>query len=304
MESQDCWAYTSWPSSLTGYPTVIECEPRGPPGEALDDVATLLYLLTGDPLEGREKERIGGKYIVHKAYSGDRKTPRWEARVVELDGKTIWAGGASKTPKPGLPSEPHRSPPALERPWTLDPPPNPPGQKMIRKPVVYSAEGGPGKGPDRIVIGRYTPGGPEPAYTIGVSDLEAGEYRYDFHCVTGWSVGGLRWTGVPLLDLLEDAGLRGSWVVAVSAGGYASVFPFDEDVLDGAIVAVGLEGDPLPGEHGGPARLVIPRLYGWKHVKWLAGVFVGDVYLDGYWEARGYHWRGLVALEERFKSLV
>ena len=60
------------------------------------------------------------------------------------------------------------------------------------------------------------------------------------------------------------------------------------------------EGEPLPREHGGPARLLVPHLYFWKSAKWVAGLRVMDHDEPGFWEANGYHNRGDPWKEERY----
>ena len=60
------------------------------------------------------------------------------------------------------------------------------------------------------------------------------------------------------------------------------------------------DGAPISAEHGGPARLIVPRLYAWKSAKWVAGVEVLKEDRPGFWEANGYHMRGDPWEEERF----
>ncbi|WP_338251820.1 molybdopterin-dependent oxidoreductase [Pyrodictium abyssi] len=178
----------------------------------------------------------------------------------------------------------------------------PAGQKAIPRFVTYAAEGLPGATPSTPAIRVYTPQG---TYVVDQEALleAAGWLVLDMHCVTGWSVEGKRWLAAPLREVLRRAGApvpSGGWLLARSAGGYSSVAPLGE-ALEHGYIAVGLEGGPLSQDRGAPARLLLPRLYGWKHAKWLAEIHILTGYVDGYWEARGYHERGLVALEERFK---
>jgi len=56
----------------------------------------------------------------------------------------------------------------------------------------------------------------------------------------------------------------------------------------------------LTAEHGGPARLIVPRLYAWKSAKWIAGVELRDRDKAGFWERNGYHMHGDPWKEERF----
>ena len=88
--------------------------------------------------------------------------------------------------------------------------------------------------------------------------------------------------------------------MAYSFGGYTTNLAI-EDLTDGkAWVVTGHEGEPLPREHGGPARLLVPHLYFWKSAKWIAGLRVSDHDEPGFWEANGYHNRGDPWKEERY----
>jgi DMSO/TMAO reductase YedYZ molybdopterin-dependent catalytic subunit len=60
------------------------------------------------------------------------------------------------------------------------------------------------------------------------------------------------------------------------------------------------DGEPLSAEHGGPARLIVPRLYAWKSAKWLAGIEFLEKDKPGFWERNGYHNHGDPWKEERF----
>ncbi|MGI8414153.1 MAG: molybdopterin-dependent oxidoreductase [Solirubrobacteraceae bacterium] len=113
----------------------------------------------------------------------------------------------------------------------------------------------------------------------------------DFHCVTGWSVLGVRWTGVRIQDLLSTAGPLPSAraLTFVSAErGYVDALTLEQLAAPDAMLAYGMEGRPLSRDHGAPARVVMPRMYGYKGVKWLARIVVADRPLAGYWEQRGY----------------
>ena len=88
--------------------------------------------------------------------------------------------------------------------------------------------------------------------------------------------------------------------MAYSYGGYTTNLAI-EDLTDGkAWVVTEHEGEPLPREHGGPARLLVPHLYFWKSAKWVAGLRVMDHDEPGFWEANGYHNRGDPWKEERY----
>ncbi len=113
----------------------------------------------------------------------------------------------------------------------------------------------------------------------------------DFHCVTGWSRLDNDWTGVPVADLLDRAGVRddGSHVLAYGHPAYSANLPLAALRAPGVLVAWSHDGRPLDVAHGGPVRLVVPQRYGWKSVKWLTELRVVDRNVAGYWEERGYH---------------
>ena len=114
----------------------------------------------------------------------------------------------------------------------------------------------------------------------------------DIHCVTKWSKLGTSFGGVSLDTLFEQAEPLDAFATAFSYGGYTTNLAI-EDLTDGkAWVVTEHEGEPLPREHGGPARLLVPHLYFWKSAKWIAGLRVTDHDEPGFWEANGYHNRG------------
>ena len=112
----------------------------------------------------------------------------------------------------------------------------------------------------------------------------------DFHCVTGWSAFDLRWTGVRLSTLLALArpAAEATHVMLHSHDGYSANLPLEEAIKDDVLVAHRLGDAPLPLEHGGPARVVVPQLWAWKGAKWLSRVEVLTHDRRGYWEIRGY----------------
>ena len=127
----------------------------------------------------------------------------------------------------------------------------------------------------------------------------------DIHCVTKWSKFDTKWEGVSIDTLLEVAGGASSdeaFVVAFSDGGYTTNLPL-ADVTNGkAWVAFGYDGAPLPAEHGGPARLLVPHLYFWKSAKWVRGLRLLNRDDPGFWEQLGYHNRGDPWREQRYQG--
>jgi DMSO/TMAO reductase YedYZ molybdopterin-dependent catalytic subunit len=133
-----------------------------------------------------------------------------------------------------------------------------------------------------------------------LQDLPAEDVTVDIHCVTRWSKLGTRWHGVPVRTLLEQAGATAPYVMAFCDGGYTSNLPAP-DVADGrAWVAFGYDGQPLPAEHGGPARLLVPHLYFWKSAKWVRGLDLRQADEPGFWETYGYHIYGDPWKQQRY----
>ena len=89
-------------------------------------------------------------------------------------------------------------------------------------------------------------------------------------------------------------------VLARSSTGYTTNLPLDDVTGGKAWVTWAVDGAPLPAEHGGPARLLVPHLYFWKSAKWVSGIEVLDHDQRGFWEQNGYHDRGDPWLEQRY----
>lgn len=121
--------------------------------------------------------------------------------------------------------------------------------------------------------------------------------------VGGDLIGNAIWRGVLLADLLEQAGVQAGaeQVFSTSADGWTSGFPV-ELALDGrdAMIAVGMNGETLPLEHGYPARLVVPGLYGYvSATKWLSKIELTTWDEEGYWVPRGWSREGPVKTQSR-----
>jgi DMSO/TMAO reductase YedYZ molybdopterin-dependent catalytic subunit len=122
----------------------------------------------------------------------------------------------------------------------------------------------------------------------------------DIHCVTSWSKLGTSFRGVSLDVLLADVAPAGEYAMAHSYGGYTTNLPLADLTGGKAWVVTAHDGAPLPREHGGPARLLVPHLYFWKSAKWVAGIRIMDHDEPGFWEQNGYHNRGDPWREERY----
>ncbi len=124
--------------------------------------------------------------------------------------------------------------------------------------------------------------------------------------VGGPYIGGARWLGVRTRDLLERAGVRpeADQVLSRSVDGFTVSTPV-QALLDDrdALVAIGLNGRPLPAEHGFPARLITPGLYGYVGAtKWLTGMTLTTyAHQAAYWTARGWAERGPVKPSSRIE---
>jgi DMSO/TMAO reductase YedYZ molybdopterin-dependent catalytic subunit len=181
----------------------------------------------------------------------------------------------------------------------------PPGQSRTRKWPVLDASG-----PPAVDLARWR-------FHIGGLARHEAEWTWeefqqmpqvkvfaDFHCVTRWSRLGNLWEGVSTRELLARAGgprPEARFVVAYGYDrGWTTNLPLADFLAEDALVALAHDGQPLDALHGGPARLVVPRLYAWKSAKWIAGVALLDADRPGFWEANGYHMHGDPWTEERF----
>lgn len=105
-------------------------------------------------------------------------------------------------------------------------------------------------------------------------NLPQHEFTEDFHCVTRWSKLDVKWTGIKITDFLDllEIDSQAIHVVEHCYGGYTTNLPLEDFAKEGNFFAHTLFGEPLPAEHGGPMRTVIPHLYAWKSAKWINGI--------------------------------
>jgi DMSO/TMAO reductase YedYZ molybdopterin-dependent catalytic subunit len=124
----------------------------------------------------------------------------------------------------------------------------------------------------------------------------------DFHCVTGWSKLDNQWEGVAFREIADRVGPlpAASHVLVYAPSGYTANTPLDVLMDDDVLFAWSHNGAPLEPKHGGPMRLVVPKRYGWKSVKWANALQFLDRDVRGFWEERGYHNRADPWLEERY----
>jgi DMSO/TMAO reductase YedYZ molybdopterin-dependent catalytic subunit len=137
-----------------------------------------------------------------------------------------------------------------------------------------------------------------------VRALPPSAYNGDIHCVTTWSKLGVSFGGVSVDTLLAATGPlpTATHVMAYAETGYTTNLPLADVTGGKAWVVWEYEGGPLPQEHGGPVRMIVPHLYFWKSTKWVAGMRLMDHDEPGFWEQNGYHDRGDPWLEQRYQG--
>ena len=181
----------------------------------------------------------------------------------------------------------------------------PPGQTETKKwPVLHYGE-----------VPRYAPGkwdfrcfgliSEERRWTREeLRALPQVEVTSDIHCVTTWSRLDSSFRGVRVRDLLAGSRLapEAQYVLVHADAGYTTNLPLADLMTDDVLLATHESGTPLSDEHGGPVRLVVPRLYFWKSAKWVRGFEFTDIDVPGFWERAGYHMRGDPWREERYRD--
>jgi hypothetical protein len=136
--------------------------------------------------------------------------------------------------------------------------------------------------------------------TYTIDDLESMSsttFVKDFHCVTGWSVPAVHWEGVRLSEILDEVGVQKA-AVALRFESYDGAdtesLTLDQARLPDVIVAYRMLGGPVTTEHGGPVRLYVAPMFGYKSLKWLSAIRVVDQVIPGFWEQNGYPLNGWI----------
>ena len=134
--------------------------------------------------------------------------------------------------------------------------------------------------------------------------LPAEDFTEDISCVTTWTKLDTKWRGVSLDTLFGQVELdaRARALVAECHGGYTTNLLLTDAVNGQAFIAYEYDGKPLPPDHGGPARLVVPHLYFWKSAKWIRAIRIVAEDRPGFWESNGYHIRGDPWKEQRYSG--
>jgi DMSO/TMAO reductase YedYZ molybdopterin-dependent catalytic subunit len=112
----------------------------------------------------------------------------------------------------------------------------------------------------------------------------------DIHCVTTWSRYDNVWEGVHIREILQRARptAKAHFAMEHSWTGYTTNLPLDALDQQDVLIALKHDGQAIEDEHGGPVRMVVPRLYFYKSAKWLNGIEFLEKDQPGFWEIRGY----------------
>jgi DMSO/TMAO reductase YedYZ molybdopterin-dependent catalytic subunit len=124
----------------------------------------------------------------------------------------------------------------------------------------------------------------------------------DMHCVTQWSRYDNHWQGVSARDLLAIVrpSPEARHVIFHAYDGYTTNLRVEQFDQPDVLLVHQWEGKPISREHGGPVRMMVPRLYLWKSAKWLRRIQFTISDHKGFWETRGYHNNADPWTEERY----
>ncbi|HLE63587.1 MAG TPA: sulfite oxidase-like oxidoreductase [Pyrinomonadaceae bacterium] len=201
-----------------------------------------------------------------------------------------------QTTEPRRPDEIEQDPDIVISPDTRRDNRIPPGQSRTKKWPVLDAHGAPDidlatwtfevdglvERPQRLSLDEFMQLPPVRVYA-------------DFHCVTRWSRLDNIWSGVAARAVAQIAGLKPEAKFVVAAAydySWTTNIPIEHFLAEDSLLAWSHDGAPIPLEHGGPVRLIVPQLYAWKSAKWIKGLRFLEHDEAGYWEQGGYHMRG------------
>ena len=136
------------------------------------------------------------------------------------------------------------------------------------------------------------------SYTLGdLQKMTQTTLVRDFQCVTGWRVPEVTWSGVRLADILDQVQPKSSANALRFTsfdGTYTESLTLEQARRDDVLVALEMIDGPVTHDHGGPVRLYVAPMYGYKSLKWLNGIELTNEVVPGYWEERGYSIDGWV----------
>jgi len=136
--------------------------------------------------------------------------------------------------------------------------------------------------------------------TLSLADIKAlprTSLVRDFQCVTGWRVPDVHWSGVRLSDVLAAAEVdpsAGAVQFKSFDGVYTECLTMSQAMRSDVLVADTMESAPVTRNHGGPVRMLVAPMYGYKSCKWLSTIRVVPKVIPGYWEHFGYDEDGWV----------
>ena len=187
-----------------------------------------------------------------------------------------------------------------------DDPTVPPGQRLTDGFPVLHVGDVPDIDPKTYVLSLT--GAIENPFSLSYDELRAlpsTEYRGDIHCVTRWSKKDTIWRGTLFRTLVERARpLPGTaYVIQYGDNDYTTNLPLAKMLDDDVLVAWEYDGRPIEPVHGGPVRMLVPKLYFWKSAKWVHRLDFTDHDEKGFWEVRGYHNDADPWKEERYSDL-
>ena len=181
----------------------------------------------------------------------------------------------------------------------------PPGQRLVKDWPILDLGVQPDITPQRFKLD--VDGAVETPMHFKLDDLMAlpqAESVSDMHCVTAWSRYDNRWKGISSRTLIElvrpqpDA----HHVIFHSHDGYTTNVLFEQFADDDVYLVHEWEGEPISRQHGGPVRVLIPKLYLWKSAKWVNRIEFATSDRPGFWERNGYHNNADPWLEERYSE--
>ena len=185
----------------------------------------------------------------------------------------------------------------------------PPGQQLVaanKWPIIGEREPPATDGPHKLTIS----GSDESSHELSIDDLNSLKQTtkvIDIHCVTRWSKLGVEFSGVLLSDLLASCGVNvdANFISFVSRSSrkHSSSLSLAKAIELETLIALTVDGQKIPDEHGGPIRNIVPNLYFYKSVKWLSEIKLLEQDELGYWESdAGYHNLADPWLEQRYMA--
>jgi DMSO/TMAO reductase YedYZ molybdopterin-dependent catalytic subunit len=124
----------------------------------------------------------------------------------------------------------------------------------------------------------------------------------DVHCVTTWSKLDNLWEGISTNELKNMVRIdpKAHFVIVHAEGNFTTNLTLDDFFQEDVLFALKHNNEVISAEHGGPVRLMVPRLYFWKSAKWVNGIEFREKDQPGFWESNGYHNHGDPWKEERY----